>query len=156
MSGTAPSRLFVRELVGVCSFCASAANERVPLVGLDGRSCRICKECIDLSLDMIADFQNDTSPPTPYEPRSAADRESFLSKLEAEFESANLDRRVIDAHRGRLRDDDLRKLVAEYVCSFCDAARANEHFTLIPSPTTRTFICETCLGGASAFVLRSD
>ena len=156
MSGTAPSRSFVREHVGVCSFCASAANERVPLVGLDGRSCRICNECIASSLELFADIRNNTSPPTPYKPRSAAERESFLSRLEADFESANLDRRVIDAHRGKLSDDELRTLVAEYVCSFCDAGRTNEPYSLMPSTTTRSFICETCLGSASAFVLKSD
>jgi ATP-dependent protease Clp ATPase subunit len=133
---------FVLSDAGSCTFCGKDRAEVSALVGIDGRPERICNECIGLCWDILAE-----------EVDISVDDETFEAHM------AEVLRRLADARVLRrdaeLRDesgfyDPLRRAqLLRFRCSFCDAHRMAV-LKLISGP--RVFICDRCVGDATAVV----
>ena len=148
-------RSFVLSLAGSCSFCAKRRNEVHALVGTAGHAEKICDECVGLCCEILAD---EVGVPTSREPHASVapslEDEQFqqhvgaiLERIAAEREAARQDL-LLDQLRHSLKPERRLDLDA-YRCTFCGAHR-REVVKLVSGP--RVFICDTCVGEATALV----
>lgn len=139
----------VVEAAGSCSFCAKGSADVGSLTTRPGRSCRICAECAAFALELFADARDASADESPAS-RTAAEREAFIAGL-AEM---GVDSRVVAAQRGTLDKHGYQSLIAEWVCSFCDAP-VSRPYNLMPSVVAAgTHICTSCLAEASSLYPR--
>ena len=151
-------RSFVLSLAGSCSFCGKAREEVHALVGTAGHATKICDECIGLCCEIL-DEEVGQAPPRDaraYPPPSVEDEQFEQSvgevlqrfAAQAELESWRNDVLLGDL-RHALEARARRRLLDEFSCSFCGASR-KDVVKLISGP--RVFICDGCVGDATAVV----
>lgn len=146
-------RSFVLSLAGACSFCGKAREEVHALVGTAGHETRICDECVGLCCEILGEeaglpsFSYVHASPPSFEHEDFQQRVGeILQRLAAERESHG-DALLGDLHRAITPP--ARRSAPDFACSFCGAHRA-EVAKLISGP--RVFICDTCIGEATAVV----
>jgi len=149
-------RAFVLSLAGSCSFCSKDRSEVYALVGTAGRSEKICDECVGLGCDIVAAEMGGiyTPPDAHRSSRSTPDDEQFQQRVGEALDRLATGR---ETPHGDALQSDLRRIIESVRhmpfdldrCSFCDAHR-NNVMKLVSGP--RVFICDTCLGEATAVV----
>ena len=154
-----PERMIIA-ISGRCSFCGKGMPDAVLLAGVVGRRWRICHECVDLCVDIIA---GDTEAEDPREqPRHAVPAESMaIPSQEGELE--RLIQRAIDSAGIQAREiDDLLESARKHLdggtgvprqglhtplaCSFCDQSRDAVR-KLVAGPCV--YICDGCIASAA-------
>lgn len=138
-----PSR-FARELRGECSFCGKHAGEVASLLGMWGRTARVCNECLGLCMDILG--VGDAPEP---EPLSLEDQKLVeeLDALIAELERMNPE---LFAKIDEEPDPaPAMPALPPSNCSFCDAHHSDVG-KLIAGPTV--YICDRCAVDAATIV----
>jgi hypothetical protein len=148
-------RTFMLSLGGLCSFCGKADRDVRALVGTAGHFHKICDECVGLSCEILGEQLGIKSPRDlhRYVHTSFEDEQfqahvgAILQRLADERESARSDALLNDLRRSF--SSDLPGSFERFRCSFCNAHRS-EVAKLISGP--RVFICDGCVGDATAVV----
>jgi transcription elongation factor Elf1 len=148
-------RSFVLSLAGSCSFCGKDRAEVHALVGTAGHATRICDDCIGLCCDILAEEVGIRSPEVPANVPPTPEDLAFqqrvgeaLQRFAAERESRQGDALLDDLQRA-LTSRAPESVFDLFRCSFCGAHR-REVMKLISGP--RVFICDACVGEATAIV----
>jgi ATP-dependent protease Clp ATPase subunit len=152
-------RRMVIEFSGQCSFCGKPAKQVFGLAGVLSRPPRICNECIDICLEILRDDQllsARSAPPLPAKQQvSAGIPEAFDFEVTGLVRNAELsiaEREAILKHLQKLREQsetNWPRNDRELSCSFCDR-KQQEVKKLIAGP--RTYICDDCIGEATALL----
>lgn len=148
-------RSFMLSLAGSCSFCGKDRAEVHALVGTAGHSEKICDECVGLCCDILGEEVGIQAPRDVhrYAPPSFDDEQfqqhvgEILQRLAAERETSRSDGLRNDLRRSF--DPGRHAPLDMFRCSFCGAHR-KDVMKLISGP--RVFICDTCVGEATAVV----
>lgn len=148
-------RRFVLSLGGGCSFCGKDRAEVHALVGTPGRSVRICDECVELCLDIVGEEVGIQSPrdvhqyvaPSFHDEQFQQRVADILQSLANEREARRSDALLNDLRQSFDPGPDMT--VEMFRCSFCSAHR-KDVMKLIAGP--RVFICDNCIGDATAVV----
>ena len=147
---------------GSCSFCGKEAHEIFGLVGVAHRNVRVCDECINTCLDIIAE-KTGIKPPLPAwaEPDADALDEGIndpelLAQLVRRLAAGERGNRLIDALATAIVRSDDALIVPprsgfQIECSFCDKPE-REEMTMVAGPTV--YICDGCIGDAGALFMR--
>jgi len=125
------------------------------LVGTAGHSTTICDECLDLCWDIIGHGVGIQSPQDGHRyVQPSFEDEAFqqrvgeiLQRLAAEREASRSDALLNDLRRSL--DTDRRASLEQFRCSFC-GADSRDVAKMISGP--RVYICDTCIGEATAVV----
>lgn len=144
----------VLKLGGVCSFCGKRAGDIRGFAGVGGRPVRVCDECVQLCLDIIAEEDWATGnawrrPPPPRREASRAEARAFADSLGIETGSDPFEslwaafEREIGVPPGANATPRPR---SELACSFCDKLQ-RETRKMIAGPSV--YICEACIGDAA-------
>jgi hypothetical protein len=148
-------RRFVLSLAGSCSFCGKDRAEANALLGTAGHSTRICDECVALCCEIVGEDAG-VQPPRDMHAHKAPSFEDeqfqqrageILQRLADEHEASRTDALLRDLQRSFASVRDAS--VPSFRCSFCGAPREDVR-KLISGP--RVFICDTCVGEATAVV----
>jgi hypothetical protein len=140
-------RNVVLALAGRCSFCGKERDEVHALVGTVGRATKICDECIGLFWEVLGEefgirsTRESTAQDELFQQRVG----DMLQRVAAERESASREALMDDLRRSLHPYESLDTLR----CSFCDAHRVDVT-RMIAGP--RVYICDTCVGEATAVV----
>ena len=155
-------RRMVIAISGHCSFCSKSANEVFGLAGITGRQARVCNECIDICLEILADdlayYSKQSLPPISETQTSAIIASSIDPELtellrygrkpQTEEELSALMKQVQELmNRSQARANNMGN--AELSCSFCDR-KQSETSKLIAGP--QVYICDRCIGDAAALI----
>jgi hypothetical protein len=149
-------RRFAVTLGGACSFCCVPADDLRTLVGVGGRACRICDECIGLSCDILREDGVHIEPPPPLPPPHERVVGEPDAEMQVMIEHAERLRRAVHSGDRDALEAAMREMlaargepfrVAEFSCSFCDAPRRDVR-KLISGP--RVFICDACTADAAS------
>lgn len=148
-------RNFVMSLAGSCSFCGKDRREVKALVGTAGHAPRICDECVGLCCEILGEEVEIESPrdvhrfvaPNFHDEQFQDRVTEILGRLAAERESSRNDALLNDLRRSF--ESDRQPILDMFRCSFCDAHR-KDVAKLISGP--RVFICDACIGDATAVV----
>jgi hypothetical protein len=148
-------RRFVMTLAGSCSFCRKDHAELQALVGTPGHSEKICDECIELCLDIVGEEVGIQCPRDvhQYVAPSFQDEQfqqrvaEILQGLASERETRRSDTLLNDLRQSL--DPGRQAVLDMFRCSFCGAHR-KDVMKLISGP--RVFICDNCIGDATAVV----
>ena len=163
---------------GTCSFCDSAPDSHLGLLGVEGRDARICRGCLDLCQEILAGSFESTTDPAPIVEgnpsddvgcgaQAMTDRESRAEvgdaggSVEAAlraalknlpgYELVALPNRNRYAIRGPKRPRPAVSLPLERVCSFCENLEEATR-SLIAGPSG--YICDECVARAGAVLAR--
>jgi ClpX C4-type zinc finger len=147
---------------GSCSFCGKEAHEIFGLAGVTHRNGRVCDECINTCLDIIAE-KTGIKPALPAwaEPDADALDEGIndpelLAQLVRRLAAGERGNRLIDALATAIVRSDDALIVPprsgfQIECSFCDKPE-REEMTMVAGPTV--YICDGCIGDAGALFMR--
>ena len=145
----------VLKLGGICSFCGKRAGGIRAFAGVGGRPVRVCDECVELCLDILAeepDWEAANawrSAPPPRREATRTEAKAFADSLGIEtgsdpFESLWTEfERQIGVPPGASATPAPR---SELACSFCDRLQ-KETRKMIAGPSV--YICEACIGDAA-------
>ena len=132
-----------------CSFCERSADLTSAMAGTAGGHARICRECVALGLEILAEEEIVRAPdPTlSTELATADDIAAFVAAHGYAAEREELTRtvtRIVDQIRATPRPPPPR-----FGCSFCDAPQAQLR-ELVAGPVD--YICDGCIGDAATVV----
>ena len=143
---------------GLCSFCGKEAREVFALAGMIGRRARVCDECIDLCLDILAEEEHlNPSAPTEIPDDAAAERFSvdwaLVNERLSQIAAGEPGDPAVDALAELLNysDYDVKPQTEALSCSFCDK-RQQDLAYLIAGPSVN--ICNRCIGNARELLMR--
>jgi hypothetical protein len=158
-----PGRM-VLGLGGICSFCGKESGSVKGLASVRGKPERICNECVELCLDIIAEEAEfdapsrdrsgaPTSPPPGDQVAAVDPLDEILAQASANPGLSNRDLdRLIDRARaiidgsGKAQKNEAGATLPLH-CTFCDESQA-EVKKLIAGPSV--FICDRCIADAAA------
>lgn len=154
-----PGKL-VFAMSGSCSFCGKEPREIFGLAGVTHRNIRVCDECINKCLAIIAE-QIGIKPSLPAWAEPDVDPlyegindPELLARVVRHLAAGERSNRLIDALATAIaRSDDalIGPPRSGLQCSFCDEPH-REGMTMVAGPTV--FICDGCIGDAGALFMR--
>jgi hypothetical protein len=153
-----PGKL-VFAMSGSCSFCGKEAREIFGLTGVTQRNIRVCDECINKCLAIIAE-QIGIKPSLPA--WAEPDIDPLYEGINDPELLARVVRHLASERRNRLIDALATAILPSndavigpprsgLQCSFCEKSQA-EVMTLVAGPTV--FICDGCIGDATVLFMR--
>jgi ClpX C4-type zinc finger len=155
-----PGKL-VFAMSGSCSFCGKEAREIFGLAGVTHRNIRVCDECINKCLAIIAE-QIGIKPSLPawaepdVDPLYEGINDPELLARVVRHLAGERGNRLIDALATAIAGSDDALIVPPrsgflIKCSFCDKPQC-EAMKIIAGPTV--YICDGCIGDAGALFMR--